>query len=149
MAGKAILRYFQPTIIIMEKTSQMTGSMYLNAIDQYYGSLQNAILSDDPNQLALTVVLMYKNECYESKKLSLMERLIKAGYPHIKLRVQHRMHPDIAELVSCHFYDNELRNHRSCSGRQPAILVWFAKLTSRPTCLLSDHPISQMAQPGS
>lgn len=31
--------------------------------------------------------------------VSLFERLVKSGFPHSALTVQHRMHPDISELV--------------------------------------------------
>ena len=40
--------------------------------------------------------------------VSLFERLVSNGLPHVTLQVQHRMRPEISALVSSHIYNNEL-----------------------------------------
>ena len=142
MTGKAILRCFQPKIIIMEKNITNDG---INVFQCHRPILPIAAKGYFKRWCQSTGAYCRLNgQSCKSKKLSLLERLIKTRYPRIKLLVQLRT--DIAELVSRQFYDNELWNHRSFSGRDLLYGLpnwWIVKLV-----WFSDHPISQMAQPG-
>lgn len=62
--------------------------------------------------------LDYDNPRAEHKlNISLFERLIKEGLPHGLLLTQHRMHPDIAQLINGTYPD--LRNGASTVDREP------------------------------
>lgn len=122
-AGRKSLWNYKPVCIVMEEASQMTETTCLNAMAKYYPSTQKIILSGDPNQLPPTVTSLARNECYESEKLSLLERLWRSGLRATQLQVQHRMHPDIAEFVSREFYASSLINYQSSLGRYAA--QWF------------------------
>ncbi len=66
-------------------------------------------------------------ECYDLSvqsgsghdlNVSLFERLVVSGVPHVTLGVQHRMHPQISDLVrQCTYPD--LRDHSSVESHPP------------------------------
>ncbi|KAI3845786.1 hypothetical protein MKW98_016545, partial [Papaver atlanticum] len=66
------------------------------------------IMVGDPKQLPATVLSQvaskYLYEC------SMFERLQRAGHPVTMLTKQYRMHPEICQFPSSHFYDNKLLN---------------------------------------
>ncbi len=51
--------------------------------------------------------------------VSLFERLVRAGFPHTTLAVQHRMHPDVSSLIR-HTYP-ALEDHPSVAHRPPVL----------------------------
>ena len=53
--------------------------------------------------------------------VSLFERLIRNGLPHVTLEEQHRMHPDISILMKNVFYPN-LKDHSNLSYNRPRVL---------------------------
>ncbi|XP_043709230.1 uncharacterized protein LOC122658369 [Telopea speciosissima] len=66
------------------------------------------IMVGDPKQLPATVLSniasKYLYEC------SMFERLQRAGHPVVMLTEQYRMHPEISQFPSLHFYENKLLN---------------------------------------
>lgn len=119
-AGRKSLRYYKPTFVIVEEASQMTESVCLNGIIRSYATSKKVIMSGDVAQRPRTVCSVGRNECFESEKMSLFERLLKSGHPAVQLQVQHRMNPEIADFVSREFYEDKLITHSSCRNRQTA-----------------------------
>jgi superfamily I DNA and/or RNA helicase len=64
------------------------------------------------NNYALTVE---KGEGYDLNR-SLFERLVLGGFPHVTLKCQHRMRPEISELVR-HLTYPELEDSHRTAGR--------------------------------
>jgi superfamily I DNA and/or RNA helicase len=93
------IRGAAPGIILVEEAGEILESHMLTAMTP---STKQLILIGDHQQLrpkvnnyALTVE---KGEGYDLNR-SLFERLIRAGIPHITLRQQHRMCPEISSFV--------------------------------------------------
>lgn len=69
---------------------------------------QKFVLVGDPQQLPATVI---SHECKDMKlDQSLFARLVRCGYPSYLLDVQYRMHPEIAEFPSKHFYNGRIKD---------------------------------------
>jgi regulator of nonsense transcripts 1 len=103
----------------------MVESQALNGIMRNLKGLKKVILSGDTAQLPPTVISSLSNECYNTERVSLFERLIQTGHPHVQLEVQYRMAPDICKHVSDTFYKSKVTTHESCLDRPGAKL--FAK----------------------
>ncbi|KAK2756695.1 hypothetical protein FQN54_005141 [Arachnomyces sp. PD_36] len=133
-AGRKALRNFKPMFVVADEASQMSESTCVNGFIRSYSTLKKLILSGDPAQLSPTVTSLNTNECYESEKLSLFERLIQARYPSTQLEMQYRMHPHIAQFVSEEFYNGSLITHMSC--RRSSAIEQFQKFmkTLLPAC---------------
>ena len=103
-----ILHLVKPKIVIVEEAAEVLESHIVSALNA--GS-QHLILIGDHKQLRpkpneYDLVKKYKLD------ISLFERLVRKGFPHATLQIQHRMRPEIAELVCPHIYDT-LINHES------------------------------------
>nr|DAD46144.1 TPA_asm: hypothetical protein HUJ06_004374 [Nelumbo nucifera] len=73
------------------------------------------IMVGDPKQLPATVLSNLASKfLYEC---SMFERLQRAGHPVIMLTEQYRMHPQISQFPSLHFYDNKLLNGDQMDSR--------------------------------
>ena len=103
-----ILRRVKPKIVIVEEAAEVLESHIVSALN---ANTQHLILIGDHKQLRPK-----PNEYELTKKyqfdVSLFERLVSNGFPHTTLECQHRMRPEIAELVKPHIY-SELSNHFS------------------------------------
>jgi regulator of nonsense transcripts 1 len=83
-AGRKALRWFQPNIILLEEASQLTDPEVLNAIIRFYQPKEfKVVISGDPKQLPPTVLALKKNEGTAQMRLSLLDRQIQLGAPHI------------------------------------------------------------------
>ena len=51
-------------------------------------------------------------------EISMFERLVRNNLPHATLTVQHRMRPEISQIVSHHIYHNKLQDHVSTKGHE-------------------------------
>ncbi|KAJ5885199.1 hypothetical protein N7495_009709 [Penicillium taxi] len=102
-AGRKSLRGFRPDFLVVEEASQMIESQALNAMMRHLPSLKKVILSGDASQLPPTVISSASNECFDTQKVSLFERLIRTGHPHIQLQIQYRMAPDICKHAGLKF----------------------------------------------
>ena len=103
-----ILHLVKPKIVIVEEAAEVLESHIVSALN---AGTQHLILIGDHKQLRPK-----PNEYDLAKKhhldISLFERLIHNGLPHATLLIQHRMRPQIANLV-CPFVYSKLVNHES------------------------------------
>jgi hypothetical protein len=103
-----ILHLVKPKIIIVEEAAEVLESHIVAGLT---AGTQHLILIGDHKQLRPK-----PNEYELAKKykldISLFERLILNNFPHATLQIQHRMRPEIAQLVKPHIYST-LINHES------------------------------------
>ena len=102
-----ILHMLKPRIVIVEEAAEVLESHIVSALN---AGTQQLILIGDHKQLrpkpnAYDLAVKYNLD------ISLFERLVKKGFPHATLENQHRMRPEIAELVRPHIYET-LYNHK-------------------------------------
>lgn len=104
-SGRKMIRenWFQ-SIIIDEAAQAVEISTIIPLTDR----TRRCIMVGDPNQLPATVLSKEaKNMQYEQ---SLFARMMKSGYPTRMLTTQYRMHPEIREFPSEHFYEGRLQD---------------------------------------
>ena len=103
-----VLHMVKPRIVIVEEAAEVLESHIVSALN---AGTQHLILIGDHKQLKPK-----PNEYNLSKKynldVSLFERLIRNNFPHATLNIQHRMRPEIANLVRPHIYTS-LVDHES------------------------------------
>ena len=103
-----ILHMLKPRIVIVEEAAEVLESHVVSALNA--GTQQLILIGDHkqlrpkPNEYDLAV--KYKLD------ISLFERLVNKNFPHATLQNQHRMRPEIAELVRPHIYET-LYNHET------------------------------------
>lgn len=92
-------------LIVDEAAASCEPEMYI----PFHYRPQRLLAVGDPRQLPATV--MSKIAADRGLSKSLHERLMyDAGYPHIMLDVQYRMHPSISQFPSRYFYDGKVRD---------------------------------------
>ncbi|NXO96119.1 ZNFX1 protein, partial [Certhia brachydactyla] len=103
-----ILKYIKPQIVIVEEAAEVLEAHTITTLSK---DCQHLILIGDHQQLqpSANVYDLAKNFNLE---VSLFERLIKVDFPFVCLKYQHRMRPEIAQLISPHIYQ-KLENHPS------------------------------------
>ncbi|PIK53272.1 putative NFX1-type zinc finger-containing protein 1-like [Apostichopus japonicus] len=105
-----LLRSVGPRIIVVEEAAEIMESHVITSLSSY---TEHLILIGDHQQLrpSPTVYKLCKNYNLD---VSLFERLIKNGVPHYRLSLQHRMRPEISQILKLHkdFYP-ALRDHES------------------------------------
>ncbi|KAK8224372.1 putative nonsense-mediated mRNA decay protein [Phyllosticta capitalensis] len=113
-----LLQNASPDIILVEEAGEILESHVLTAMTP---ATKQLILIGDHQQLrpkvnnfALTVE---KGDGYDLNR-SMFERLILGGFPHTTLSSQHRMHPEISQLVRHLTYPN-LQDAPKTQQRQP------------------------------
>ena len=104
-----VLHLVKPKIVIVEEAAEVLESHIVSALN---AGTQHLILIGDHKQLRPTpneydLVVKYKFD------ISLFERLVRNNLPHTTLEIQHRMRPEIADIVKCHIYEDRLKNHDS------------------------------------
>ncbi|XP_066055411.1 NFX1-type zinc finger-containing protein 1 [Chamaea fasciata] len=105
---RRILQYIEPPIVIVEEAAEVLEAHTITTLSK---NCQHLILIGDHQQLqpSANVYDLAKNFNLE---VSLFERLIKVDFPFVCLKYQHRMRPEIAQLISPHIYQ-KLENHPS------------------------------------
>ncbi|NXP22050.1 ZNFX1 protein, partial [Scytalopus superciliaris] len=105
---RQILQKIEPRIVIVEEAAEVLEAHTITTLSK---ACQHLILIGDHQQLqpGANVYDLAKNFNLE---ISLFERLIKVDFPFVCLKYQHRMRPEIAQLISPHIYQ-ELQNHPS------------------------------------
>ncbi|NWU03076.1 ZNFX1 protein, partial [Urocynchramus pylzowi] len=105
---RKILQYIEPRIVIVEEAAEVLEAHIITTLSS---ECQHLILIGDHQQLqpSANVYDLAKNFNLE---VSLFERLIKVDFPFVCLKYQHRMRPEIAQLISPHIYQ-KLENHPS------------------------------------
>ena len=103
-----ILHLVKPRIVIVEEAAEVLESHIVSALN---AGTQHLILIGDHKQLRPK-----PNDYDLARKyhldVSLFERLVRNNFPHATLQIQHRMRPEIAQLVKPHIY-RTLTNHHS------------------------------------
>ena len=102
-----ILHLVKPRIVIVEEAAEVLESHIVSALN---AGTQHLILIGDHKQLRP------KPNDYELARryhldVSLFERLVRNNFPHATLQIQHRMRPEIAQLVKPHIYQTLLNHH--------------------------------------
>ncbi|NXU02820.1 ZNFX1 protein, partial [Buphagus erythrorhynchus] len=105
---RQILQFIEPRIVIVEEAAEVLEAHTITTLSK---NCQHLILIGDHQQLqpSANVYDLAKNFNLE---VSLFERLIKVDFPFVCLKYQHRMRPEIAQLISPHIYQ-KLENHPS------------------------------------
>ncbi|RLV98769.1 hypothetical protein DV515_00010407 [Chloebia gouldiae] len=105
---RKILQCIEPRVVIVEEAAEVLEAHTITTLSR---ECQHLILIGDHQQLqpSANVYDLAKNFNLE---VSLFERLIKVDFPFVCLKYQHRMRPEIAQLISPHIYQ-KLENHPS------------------------------------
>ena len=103
-----LLRLLDPEVLMIEEAGQVLESHILACLTP---NLKHLILIGDHQQLK-PAVATYELALKYHLDLSMFERLIRNGFPFTQLKEQHRMRPEIADLIRCQFYP-DLRDHQS------------------------------------
>ena len=103
-----ILKSIRPKVVIVEEAAEVLESHVVTSLSS---SVQQLVLIGDHKQLQPKVTY-YELEKNYNLQYSLFERLAINDVPIAKLHVQHRMRPEIADIVAHHIYDG-LENHES------------------------------------
>ena len=142
--------------VLIDDAAQIKEVDSLNAFVRHlaYGKLQKLSLFGDHFQLPPTVLAKYVSEFAKSTELSLMHRLVLAGYDYTMLTEQYRMHPDIASIVGKLFYGNALTTNQSALSRPNARLfrewAYFDRFphTTQALFLSIDDPVQLFREVG-
>ncbi|KAG8519603.1 NFX1-type zinc finger-containing protein 1 [Galemys pyrenaicus] len=105
---RQILQEVAPQIVIVEEAAEVLEAHTIATLSK---ACQHLILIGDHQQLcpSANVYDLAKNFNLE---VSLFERLVKVNIPFVRLNYQHRMRPEIAQLLVPHIYQG-LENHPS------------------------------------
>ncbi|XP_068006238.1 NFX1-type zinc finger-containing protein 1 isoform X1 [Melanerpes formicivorus] len=105
---RQILQKVEPRIVIVEEAAEVLEAHTITTLSK---ACQHLILIGDHQQLqpSANVYDLARNFNLE---VSLFERLVKVDFPFVCLQYQHRMRPEIAQLLCPHIY-SELENHPS------------------------------------
>ena len=108
-----LLSRVESKILIVEEAAEVLEPQLIATLTKH---TQHLILIGDHKQLHpktndYTIGHKYKLE------ISMFERLVRNRFPHATLIVQHRMRPEIAQIVSDHIYEKKLQDHKKTKGR--------------------------------
>ncbi len=108
-----LLSRVESKILIVEEAAEVLEPQLIATLTKH---TQHLILIGDHKQLRpktndYTIGHKYKLE------ISMFERLVRNRFPHATLTVQHRMRPEIAQIVSDHIYEKKLQDHEETKGR--------------------------------
>ena len=99
-----LLSEIDAKIVIIEEAAEVLEAHTVSSLNR---NTQHLILIGDHKQLRPKTTDHTLGRDY-NLDVSLFERLIRNGLPHVTLHVQHRMRPEISALVSSFIYNNEL-----------------------------------------
>ncbi|XP_039590839.1 NFX1-type zinc finger-containing protein 1 [Polypterus senegalus] len=105
---RKLLQEVKPRIIIVEEAAEVLEAHTITTLSQ---ACQHLILIGDHQQLRPSATV-YDLAMNFNLEVSLFERLVKVKFPYVRLNYQHRMRPEIAQLLTPHIY-SELENHPS------------------------------------
>ncbi|ELU05196.1 hypothetical protein CAPTEDRAFT_135240 [Capitella teleta] len=106
--NRKLLRSIKPTVIIVEEAAEVVEAHILTALSSH---CQHLILIGDHQQLRPSTA-SYKLAKKYNLDVSLFERMLKRGVSCYQLDEQHRMRPEISNLITPHIYKT-LTNHPS------------------------------------
>ncbi|NXX41716.1 ZNFX1 protein, partial [Tricholaema leucomelas] len=105
---RQILQIVQPRIVIVEEAAEVLEAHTITTLSK---ACQHLILIGDHQQLQPSANV-YDLARKFNLEVSLFERLVKVDFPFVCLKYQHRMRPEIAQLLCPHIYP-ALENHSS------------------------------------
>ncbi|XP_068677009.1 NFX1-type zinc finger-containing protein 1-like [Montipora foliosa] len=106
---RKLLQSLKPRITIVEEAAEVLESHIVTSLTP---GCQHVILIGDHQQLRPNPTV-YELAVHYKLDVSLFERMVKNGMPFTRLRLQHRMRPEISKMLE-HIYDNpKLENHES------------------------------------
>ncbi|XP_071505635.1 NFX1-type zinc finger-containing protein 1-like [Diadema antillarum] len=100
-SNQQVLQRVRPKIVVVEEAAEVLEAHIITAL---HSSCQQLILIGDHQQLRPKPNVYMLAKKYHLD-ISLFERLINNGFPYIQLQLQHRMRPQIADIMRKHFYD--------------------------------------------
>ncbi|GFO25459.1 nfx1-type Zinc finger-containing protein 1-like, partial [Plakobranchus ocellatus] len=104
---QAVLREIGPSVVIVEEAAEVLEGHVLTALSEH---CQHVVLIGDHKQLRPNpAVYKLKNEC--ALDISLFERLVNNNLRYDQLRYQHRMRPEISELMKIRELYPTLQDH--------------------------------------
>uniref|UniRef100_A0A8D0HP35 NFX1-type zinc finger-containing protein 1 n=1 Tax=Sphenodon punctatus TaxID=8508 RepID=A0A8D0HP35_SPHPU len=104
---RKLLQNLQPRVVIVEEAAEILEAHVLTSLTP---ACQHLILIGDHQQLRPKPA-DYTLEKKYFLGISLFERMVNNGIPYVQLLCQHRMRPDISQLLVPFFY-KELRDHQ-------------------------------------
>ena len=106
---RKLLQRLKPRITIVEEAAEVLESHIVTSLTS---GCQHLILIGDHQQLRPNPTVFELAKHY-SLDVSLFERMVKTGMPFERLRLQHRMRPEISEMLDHIYFNPKLENHES------------------------------------
>ena len=101
-----ILAEINTKVIIVEEAAEVLEAHTVSSLNR---KTEHLILIGDHKQLR-PKTNDHKLASEYHLNVSLFERLVRNNFPHVTLKLQHRMRPEISTLVSSQIYGNELKD---------------------------------------
>ena len=106
---RKLLQRLKPRITIVEEAAEVLESHIVTSLTS---GCQHLILIGDHQQLRPNPTVFELAKHY-SLDVSLFERMVKTGMPFERLRLQHRMRPEISKMLDHIYFNPKLENHES------------------------------------
>ena len=110
---RKLLQRLRPRITIVEEAAEVLESHIVTSLTP---GCQHLILIGDHQQLRPNPTVFELSKHY-NLDVSLFERMVKNGMPFERLRLQHRMRPEISKMLEHIYVNPKLENHKSVLGR--------------------------------
>ncbi|KAK1566191.1 ATPase [Colletotrichum navitas] len=131
---KSLIKAAKPDVVLVEEAGEILEAHVLTAL---HSETSQLILIGDHKQLRPKInnykLSVEKGEGFDLNR-SLFERLILHGHEHITLQKQHRMHPDISDIVRQMTYPALLDDPKTEARKPPK------GLHGRLSFINHDHP---------
>ncbi|KAF8389472.1 hypothetical protein HHK36_026167 [Tetracentron sinense] len=101
--------------VVIDEAAQALEPATLIPLQLLKSNGTKCIMVGDPKQLPATVLSNVASKFLY--QCSMFERLQRAGHPVIMLTEQYRMHPEICQFPSLHFYDKKLLNGNQMASK--------------------------------
>ena len=106
---RKLLQSLRPRITIVEEAAEVLESHIVTSLTP---GCQHLILIGDHQQLRPNPTV-YELAKHYNLDVSLFERMVKNGVPFTRLRLQHRMRPEISKMLEHIYVNPKLENHES------------------------------------
>lgn len=104
VAAMAASRYHEPLhpqLVVVEEATRLNEPEILAALVPLACHKPSIVMIGDPKQFSPRVETTEENNAFaEQLSVSLMERLILGGFPHVQQTIQYRMHKAICNLIA-------------------------------------------------
>ncbi|KAK1622780.1 ATPase [Colletotrichum phormii] len=116
---KSLIKAAKPDVVLVEEAGEILEAHVLTAL---HSDTKQLILIGDHKQLRPKInnyaLSVEKGDGFDLNR-SLFERLILQGHDHVTLQKQHRMHPDISDLVRQMTYPDLLDSDKTKDRKPP------------------------------